>query len=135
MDNTAYTKFYEENKVETPSEVEVATTTTTAGSPVEVTALPPEASIATSGYVEVVDEPEVLENQEEKIEEPKELIGVVDNCARLRVRTNPTPISGVLKIVNVGAKVKILGEAGEDFYKVQVAGVTGFCMKEYITVE
>ena len=118
MDNTTYTKFYEENKVGTP-EVEV-----------------PEIKEEEIKVPEIKEEvPEIKEEEIKEPEEPKELVGVVDNCTRLRVRKDPTSIAAVLKIINVGAKVKILDEAGEDFYKVQVAGITGFCMKEYITVE
>lgn len=131
MENINYTKFSEENKIETPAEAEAATTTTTAGPAVEITALPPEASAATIGYVEIIDEPE-----EPEIEEKKEVTGVVANCGRLNVRKEADLNAEVLKIINVGTTVKIDEEnSTEDFYKVQVAGYTGFCAKEFIAVE
>ena len=110
MENVNYTKFSEEQKVETPVVEEVV-----------------EPVIEEEVVVEpVIDEPE----------EPKEVKGVVVNCGRLNVRKEADPNAAVLKIINSGAKVKIDEEGStDDFYKVQVAGFTGFCMKEFIEVE
>lgn len=110
MENVNYTKFSEEPKVETPV--------------VEEPVIEEE---------EIVDEPEI---EEEIVDEPKEVKGVVANCSRLNVRKEADPNAAVLKIIPAGTTVKIdEEESTEDFYKVQVAGYTGFCMKEFITIE
>ena len=118
MENVNYTKFSEEQKVETPVVEEVV-----------------EPVIEE----EVIEEPVIEEveiEEEEVVEEPKEVKGVVVNCGRLNVRKEADPNAAVLKIINSGAKVKIDEEGStDDFYKVQVAGFTGFCMKEFIEVE
>lgn len=121
MENVNYTKFSEEKKDETPV---VGETTATEGPVITVDAEPPTGE-ATSGYVEVVDEPEP----------PKEVSGVV-NCLRLNVRAEASKNAAVLKIIEQNSKVKIDEEnSTDDFYKVQIAGITGFCMKDFITVE
>lgn len=114
MTNVNYTQFSEEEKkVVTP--------------PVE------------EPKIELVEETEeVFEGikEVEETEEPKEVKGVVVNCARLNVRKEASKDAAVLKIINAGTKVKIDEEGStDDFYKVQVAGFTGFCMKEFIEVE
>ena len=120
MENVNYTKFSEEAKVVAPE--------------VEEPVIKEE---------EIVDEPKIEEEEiveepkieEEEIEEPEVFVGVVDNCTSLRVRKEPNAYAAVLKIINVGTKVDVIDEPTDDFYKVQVAGFTGFCMKEYITIE
>lgn len=110
MSNVNYTKFSEEEKMVEAPVVEEA----------------------------VIEEPEIEEEIEEEVEEPEieeEVVGVVVDCARLNVRKEPSKNAAVAKIINAGARVKIVDDSEGEFYKVQVAGITGFCMKEFITVE
>lgn len=118
MENVNYTKFSEEAKVVTPvvEEPEIK-----------------EEEIVEPEIEEEIVEPKIEE--EEEIVEPEVFVGVVDNCTSLRVRKEPNAHAPVLKIINVGTKVDVVDEPTDDFYKVQVAGFTGFCMKEYITIE
>lgn len=135
MTNINYTQFSEEKKVEAPVEAEVATTTATELPPVEVTALPPEASVATSGYVEIVEEPE-NEEPAPPAEENVVIKGVVANCARLNVRKEASTEAVAIKIINRGATVKIVeDDPTEEFYKVLSGGIVGFCMKEFIEIQ
>lgn len=106
MSNVNYTKFSEEEKMVEAPVVEEA----------------------------VIEEPEI----EEEVEEPEieeEVVGVVVDCARLNVRKEPSKNAAVAKIINAGARVKIVDDFEGEFYKVQVAGITGFCMKEFVAVE
>ena len=58
--------------------------------------------------------------------------GFVDNCSKLNVREKPNIDSKVLTILNKGDKVDIKSE-NDGWYGVIYKGVSGFCMKEYIT--
>ena len=81
---------------------------------------------------------EVVETSEEVVApEPKEVTGVVKECAKLNVRTHPSMLASVVTEIKAGTKVVINEtESTEDFYKVCTeAGVEGFCMKKFIAVE
>ena len=69
--------------------------------------------------------------------EPKEVVGVVKECAKLNVRTHPSMLASIITEIKVGTKVVIdETESTEDFYRVCTeAGVEGFCMKKFIAVE
>lgn len=74
---------------------------------------------------------------DEVVEETKEIIGVVSNCEKLNVRSNPDKDSDVLYTLNKGNEVMIDKEAStSEFYKVITgAGLEGYCMKQFIEVE
>lgn len=76
---------------------------------------------------------------------PKEKViyGVVDNCARLNVRSKPSTKSEVICVIPAGLKVVVskMGTTG-GFYEVHsvdngeaTEGFHGFCMKKYITIK
>lgn len=69
--------------------------------------------------------------------EPKEVVGVVKECAKLNVRTHPSMLASIITEIKVGTKVVINEtESAEDFYKVCTeTGVEGFCMKKFVAVE
>ncbi len=73
--------------------------------------------------------------QPQKIEVKK---GVVVNCSRLNVRTNPHPNAAVDLIIEEGTEVEITDSNGE-FYHVRkgttTEGFNGWCMKKYIAVK
>ena len=86
----------------------------------------------TAGYAEILDnvEPEVVP------EEPK--YGTV-NVHRLNLRSDHSTDSDVIEVLTEGTKVKL--EENEDygnFYKVtvesEVSAITGYCVKEYVTI-
>ena len=95
--------------------------------------------------VEIV-EPVTEEVTEPVIEEaPKvEVIyGIVDNCARLNVRSKPNIKSEVVCVIPQGLKV-VVAKMGTTagFYEVHsvdngdaTEGFHGFCMKKYITIK
>ena len=74
----------------------------------------------------------------EQLEDPKTAKGVVSNCTALRVRKDPSVKSNnIISVIDVKTEVEInLDESKEDWYKITTkGGVTGFCMKDYITVK
>jgi hypothetical protein len=84
---------------------------------------------------EVVTETEpVVEKKPEK----KVKKGVVVDCLKLNVRTNPHPNAAIELTIDKGTEVEITGENG-DFYSVRKGTVTegfnGWCMKKYISVK
>lgn len=89
---------------------------------------------------EVVEEPvEVKEVKTTKApKKPKTTKGVVSNCASLRVRKEPVVKSdNTISVIDAGVEVEInQDESTEGWYKITTkGGVTGFCMKDYITVK
>ena len=71
------------------------------------------------------------------VEEPKPVFGVVSDCAKLNIRKSPSPNGNVICTVNENTKLMIiLEESTTEWYKVcNSAGLNGFCMKKYVTVE
>lgn len=68
---------------------------------------------------------------EKKVKEVKHA-GSVTGCTDLNVRESADKNSSALCQIRVNAPVEILEEL-EDWYKVKtVAGVVGYCMKQYI---
>jgi len=78
--------------------------------------------------------------QQEKIDttirnETKEKIGVVTNCSVLNVRKIPNPVSEILFTIERGTHVKIdIQGSTENYYRIMIQGVEGFCKKEFIGV-
>ena len=81
-------------------------------------------------------EPEAIEKVENK-SVPKIRKGVVDNCERLNVRTNPSLTAAIDTVIEKGTEVEITDSNG-DFYFVRkgptTEGFNGWCMKKYIFI-
>ena len=68
---------------------------------------------------------------------PKALKGVVANCERLNVRTNPSLNAAVQVVINKGTEVEITDSNGNFYYVrkgTMAEGFDGWCMKKYISV-
>ena len=80
--------------------------------------------------------PEATEKVENK-STPKIRKGVVANCERLNVRTNPSLTAAIDTVIEKGTEVEITDSNGE-FYFVRkdstTEGFNGWCMKKYISV-
>lgn len=76
----------------------------------------------------------VNDPDDQEVEMP---IGVVVDCDRLNVRTQPSPMASVVCTVERGEKLAIdKGESTDLFYKVYAEiGAEGYCMKQYIEIE
>lgn len=59
------------------------------------------------------------------------LLGIVVDCSNLNVRADGDTTAPVITTIKAGINVRILDET-VDWYKVNVNGVTGFCMKRFI---
>ena len=80
----------------------------------------------------VVEEPKPVV----KPEPPKPLTGKVTGCAKLNVRESANAKANVLAVINEGSEVVINRiKSTVDFYAVcTAAGIEGYCMKKFITV-
>lgn len=83
----------------------------------------------------LVDE-EPVEEFTEDIPTPS-MFGVVSDCRKLNVRTEPNKESDVMCVIVENEEVMIDPDySTEDWYKVYTKeGVDGFCMKEFIKVQ
>ena len=90
--------------------------------------------------------PPVEEPKEEIIREPIEELtvenyiksAVVIGCEKLNLREEPSKDAKVLCVLNKGEKVQVdmSAHTTPDFYKVVTsAGVEGYCMSKYISIE
>lgn len=87
--------------------------------------------------VETVSEvEETKEDASEVVTAPNEIYsyGVVFNCEKLKMRSEPNKQSDVVCILNKGDKVKV-GRCEADFYEVAFGEFKGFCMKEFIEIK
>lgn len=77
-----------------------------------------------------------MESKEMTATPRESVIGLVNNCANLRVRREPDDKAEVLGTIPVDTEVMIEeDEPASEFYKVLTAsGLEGFCMKQFITV-
>lgn len=77
-----------------------------------------------------------MDFKETTVTHTKTVIGLVSNCANLRVRKEPDEKAEVLGIIPVDTEVMIDEDKSiGEFYKVYTdSGLEGFCMKPFITV-
>lgn len=83
---------------------------------------------------EIVESESVLEPEPEP--EPMSVEGVVDGCDQLYVRAEASIDAEPLGIIKRDTVVRIYeSESTEDFYSVCTeTGLTGFCMKKFISI-
>ena len=90
---------------------------------------------------EVVNESvnEIIENSsEETIDEDivLEVLGVVTGCNLLNVRSQPEADSDVITVIPIDSIVTISNiNASQDFYKVLIGDLEGYCMKKFIKIK
>ena len=117
---TDYTKPQQAAPVEAPVVEEV----------VEETVVTPDAPVVEEVAGETVVTPETPT-------EPEPVYGVVSECAKLRVRKEPSTDAAVICELPLATEV-LVDEANstEEFYKVVTgAGVEGYCMKKFIELD
>ena len=87
---------------------------------------------------EIVEPTPVVESTPETVEESTTVIGIVSDCARLRVRKEPSTDAEVLCELEEGSEVVVDMKAHttHDFYKVcTAAGLEGYCMTNFIVLK
>lgn len=84
--------------------------------------------------VEGVVNEDVNETTEEDV--VLEVLGVVTGCNLLNVRSKPEPNSKVLTVIPIDSVITISDvNASQDFYKVLVGDLEGYCMKKFIKIK
>ena len=78
-----------------------------------------------------------IEEHEESQNSEDVKMGFVTNCKKLNVREEPKTDSAIVCEVDYQTELMInKNESTEEFYKVYtVAGIEGFCMKKFITIQ
>lgn len=114
--NKNYSNYYNKPEVDTTEE-------TVTAAPVEVEEVVPEAEEVVE--VAVVEEP------------APQVKYTINNCKKLNVRSKPNKNSSVVCVIDNTAELTIDDfETNSAWVKVCTnAGVTGYCMKEYIAVK
>lgn len=85
--------------------------------------------------VEPVVEEEIVETEENVPAPAAPIIGVVTDCVKLNVRKEPSLDAPILRTILLATEVVINEEEStEDFYKVYVEGLSGFCLKAKINI-
>lgn len=100
----------------------------------EAPVVEPEVKVEVPVTEEVVEETVVTP---ETPAEPEPVYGVVSECAKLRVRKEPSTDAAVICELPLATEV-LVDEANstEEFYKVVTgAGVEGYCMKKFIELD
>ena len=90
---------------------------------------------------EIVNEfvDETVENSSKEITEEDivlEVLGVVTGCNLLNVRSQPEADSDVITVIPIDSIVTISDiNASQDFYKVLIGDLEGYCMKKFIKIK
>lgn len=79
-------------------------------------------------------EPELVVETVETVELPKKVTGVVNNCARLNVRSKPDATADVVCVLNAKFEVEIdVTKSNDEWFSVcTAAGIEGYCMKKFV---
>lgn len=80
-----------------------------------------------------------FEEAEEVFEKPvekKNRTGHISGCELLNVRKEPMPNAPVIAVLNTSDLFVVQGDDDPIFFKVKtVNGVSGYCMKKFVTVD
>ena len=78
------------------------------------------------------------ENIDDIVEDDKDdeiTTGVVVDCSKLNVRRSANKLAKVLTVIEKGTSVIIKNaKPSNGFYKVEVNGIEGYCVKDYIEI-
>ena len=90
---------------------------------------------------EVVNEfvDETVENSSKETTEEDivlEVLGVVTGCNLLNVRSQPEANSNIITVIPIDSVITISDvNASQDFYKVLIGDLEGYCMKKFIKIK
>jgi len=76
-------------------------------------------------------------NKEAEVTDAAETtIGTVSNCQKLNIRKFPNSNAMIMDVLKEGTKVTVDEENSTDgYYAVKYKNISGFCMKQYITIK
>lgn len=96
-----------------------------------------ENEVVEESVEETIEEPVVEEAIEKTSEEIQlEVIGTVEGCELLNVRSKPEASAEVITVIPVNSIVTVSDvDASPDFYKVLIGDLEGFCMKKFIKIK
>ena len=80
----------------------------------------------------------IKNSSEETIEEDivLEVLGVVTGCNLLNVRSQPEANSNIITVIPIDSVITISDvNASQDFYKVLIGDLEGYCMKKFIKIK
>lgn len=65
---------------------------------------------------------------------PNRIAGIVVDCTKLNVRTEPSIVADVVCVLDVDSELEVdLNKSNNDWYKICTAiGAEGYCMRKYI---
>ena len=85
--------------------------------------------------VETVETVEPAETVEEAVNAPNIVYGKIANCTKLNIRKKAKKDSDIVTVIDTKANVEIYpDESTKGWYKVNVKGISGYCMKEFIEI-
>ena len=82
-----------------------------------------------------IEEPQIAEEEITEVKKP--MIGVVVECSSLNIRSKSSTNSEIIATVKAGTELLINeDESVSEWFKVCTeAGIEGFCMRKYVSVE
>lgn len=84
-------------------------------------------TVETVGTVETV--------AEAVVDAPNIAYGKIANCTKLNIRNKPRKDGDIVTVIDTKANVEIYpDESTKGWYKVNVKGINGYCMKEFIEI-
>lgn len=77
------------------------------------------------------------EGVDKVIEKDALLTGIVADCFRLNIRKKPDKNADIITVVNLMTQLKIDEKKSTDdwYYVCDSSGNSGYCMKQYVTIE
>lgn len=91
---------------------------------------------ATEEKVETVETVEAVETvAEAAVDAPNIVYGKIANCTKLNIRKKAKKDSDIVTVIDAKVNVEIYpDESTKGWYKVNVKGISGYCMKEFIEI-
>lgn len=142
MSNHNYSQYSNNKKNKTNDSRNVAQTANKPKVEVDRVSFVKDTVVSETDFVTTVSapaEPTEIKMEYPKIETPettKATSGVVFDCTKLNVRSDPSVDADILVVLNANSEVEIdLAKSTKDWFKIiTTAGIDGYCMRKFIKV-
>lgn len=142
MSNHNYSQYSNNKKKKTNDSRNVAQTPNKPKIEVDQVSFVKDAAVSENDFVTTVSapaEPAEIKMESPKIETPKttkHASGVVFDCTKLNVRSDPSIDADILAVLNANSEVEIdLAKSTKEWFKIiTAAGIDGYCMRKFIKV-